>query len=142
MEKFQLWCKSFEEAKREPMSMELSKIFLNVNLMEINKAIELNNPDFELLMKDFLYQVIDKRSEYIGLKLNPYTKIFLALLSRSPGTAVMYLYYLKYKHTDDSVMDMTKLTMLFPVGFPPDVELDRLWDEQKVDEKNLLDIIN
>jgi len=134
LERFLLWVDSFKKAIREPMSMELSKIFINVNLMEMNE-------DGKPLTKEFLYQVIDKRSEYIGIKLNTYVKIFLMCIVRSPGAAVMYLYYLKSQHNDGSIIDMTKLTRLFPMGFLTADELDRLWDEQKVDGKNLLDMI-
>jgi len=142
LEKFLVWVDSFKKAKKEPMNIKLSKIFINVNLMEMNKALDMNDSNIELLTKDFMYQIIDKRSEFIGLNLNPYVKIFLTFLSRSPGTAVMYLYYLKSQHIDESIIDMTKLTMLFPMGFPTADELDKLWDEQKVDSNNLLDMLN
>lgn len=134
-EKFKIWCNNFGEAEIEPMNMNLSKYFLQCNMLEMQEV------DIKEINKESFYQVIDKRAEFISLKLNIYVKAFLMFLTKSPGTAVMYLYYIKSKQVGNIEMDMVALTMMFPDGFLKESELKILWDKQKIGSSNLLDMI-
>ena len=140
LEKFKDWCKNFGDSEVEPMDDKLSEIFIKMNMMEMDQE-----KSMDIILKlsgEFLYQVIDKRSKHIGLNLNPYVITFLMFLSRSPGTAVMYIYYIKSKYVAaDIIVDMHGLTMLFPMGFPTEEELSKLWDMQKVGGNNMLDML-
>lgn len=134
--KFEEWCAEFGEAEVEPMSENLSKAFMVVTMAEMH------NGDVPSLEKSFIYQILDKRAEFIGLKLNKYAKVLLALLADRPGTIVMYLYYLKrYQMTIDSAITIGQIANIFPFGFPTEQALNKLWDSQKVQGGNLLDTI-
>jgi hypothetical protein len=156
-EKFNNWCEEFSKAKTEPMSDEITKVFL-IAVISKRDGLSVTNKGIE---DEFLYKVIDKRAEHINLKIDDYTKVFLMFLTKSPGTAVMFLYYLKYvvEKTKLSLnsevfslqpnieIDMERLSVLYPLGFPTESELERLWDLQKVSSEhnhsdNLLDLIN
>ena len=117
------WSDQFLNAAKEPMNDKLSAIFIN---MLMSEGKEINIPE---LKSQFLYQLIDKRVEHMGLQVSDPAKIFLMFLSEgSPGNAVMYLYAMGAKTT---AIDMNTVADLFPVGFVPKNKLDALWDCQK-----------
>ena len=74
--------------------------------------------------------------------MNEYVKAFLTCLVNTPGAAVMYLYYLKSKIKSEVNVSMLEISMVFPMGFPSDLESHELWDLQKVEGNNLLDIVD
>lgn len=134
---FKKWCAQFDKCKNEPMSDGLSNVFIKLTMLEMeNGGIP---PE---LKTQFLYNVIEKRAEYIGLKLNEYVKAFLTCLVNTPGGAVMYLYYLKSKIKTEEVITILDISKIFPMGFPSDSESHELWDLQKVEGNNLLDMVD
>lgn len=133
--KFEKWCTEFHEAEIGPMDDEMTRIFLAVTMAEMK------NGDVPSLEDQFLYKVLDKRAEFIGLKLNKYIKVLLTLLSRSPGVVVMYLYYLKSKQHPGTELTVEQIARTFPMGFPTEKALEKLWDSQKIGGSNLLDMI-
>lgn len=139
-DKFVEWVKHFSEAEVEEMPKDLMRVFAGMVLAEAKKvAIPLN-----LIEHDFLAQVINKRADFINLKLSDYLKIFLATLIKSPGESTMFLYYLKAKQLeqDNKEFSMTEITKIFPEGFPTEAALEKLWHEQKMeDHKNMLDMV-
>jgi len=136
-EKFQLWIANFSSAKTEPMSNDLSEIFLRMARSERN---ELEIPSGYNI---YSYKILEKRAEFIGLKLNKYVKMFICMLVRSPGEIIMYLYYLKdYQVKNKEEITMEIIVRIFPYGFPTDDSLNILWDSQKINGENLLDKIN
>lgn len=134
--KFEEWCTEFNEAEVEPMSDNLSKAFLITAMAEMRNGAVPSS-----LEKSFIYQVLDKRAEFIGLKLNKYAKVLLTLIADRPGTIVMYLCYLKSKQDPGTEFTCEQLARTFPMGFPTDKALEKLWDSQKVGGDNLLDTI-
>lgn len=72
--------------------------------------------------------MIEKRAEYIGLEVSDQAKVFLMFETKSPGTAVMYLYALRSKFTS---VTMNDLANVFPNGFPTEDTLEKMWDKQK-----------
>jgi len=134
---FKKWCTQFDKCKNEPMTDGLSNVFIKLTMLEMeNGGIP---PE---LKTQFLYNVIEKRAEYIGLKLNEYVKAFLTCLVNTPGGAVMYLYYLKSKIKSEVNISLLEISMVFPMGFLSDLESHELWDLQKVEGNNLLDIVD
>lgn len=117
------WSDQFLKAATEPMSEKLSGVFINMLMSEGQ------NIDIPEIKGQSIYQMIDKRSEYLGLEISEPAKIFLMFLSKgSPGNAVMYLSALGAKNTK---VDMNVVADLFPMGFVPKNDLDKLWDAQK-----------
>ena len=139
-DKFTDWVKHFSEAKVNQMPKDLTRVFMSMVMAE-NRNIAIPS---NLLDHDFLYQVVNKRADFIKLRLSDCVKIFLASLIKSPGESTMFLYYLRAKQieTDNKEFSMLGLTNLFPKGFPTDAALEKLWREQKTeDHKNMLDLI-
>lgn len=117
------WSNDFFDNANQPMSKEVSTIFMNLIMAERKQDL-----NFEPVKKEFLYQLIEKRAEFIGLKMNDAVKVFLMFLAQSPGSAVMYLYALRNKTSN---VDMQILADFFPVGFLSEKALSNMWDAQK-----------
>ena len=117
------WSNEFFAQAKTPMTQQQSQVFMNMFLSEGHKQFSI--PEIE---SSFMYQVIDKRSEFMGLELSKPTKMFLMFLSESPGTAVMYLSAIRQKTNQ---ANMETLTTLFPSGFVSNEMLESLWDKQK-----------
>jgi hypothetical protein len=133
---FKQWCDKFDHILKVQMDERLSKIFMYATILEMSKVKSTKS----LLEDEFMYKLLKKRANYINLKMNQSVSEFLAYLSKSPGIAVMYLYYLKSKVKDEE-LTMNKLTDIFPEGFPPEESLEELWNFQKIKSENLLDLI-
>ncbi len=130
MEKFIEWAEDFENNKRESMRDPIGEIFYGCCM---NESKEIPNE----VKSMFLFNVIKKRAEYLKMVNSDWACLFLAALAESPGTAVMYLYYMKYKK---SPLTIEGITSLFPWGFIPKKDLETLWDKQKMENgHNLLD---
>ena len=119
----QSWSDKFVSNAKTPMSHELSKIFMQMAFSEGD-----DNFSIEDIKKEFLYQIIDKRAEFIGLTLSEPAKIFLMFMTKSPGTAVMYLYALRQSFKN---VGMNEITNLFPMGYLSEESLGNMWDSQK-----------
>jgi len=120
----QAWSNEFFQQPTQPMSKEMSEIFLRMMFMEQ----EQQKVKIPQIQSQFLYQIIDKRANYIGLELSEPAKIFLMFETKSPGTAVMYLYALRSKFTS---VTMGNIADMFPMGFPTEPTLHKIWEKQK-----------
>lgn len=132
----QSWSNEFVSKSNTPMTKDLMKVFMQMAFSEGD-----DNFSIEDIKKEFLYQIIDKRAEFIGLTLSEPAKIFLMFMTKSPGTAVMYLYALRQSFKK---VGMNEITQLFPMGYLNEESLGEMWDKQKgyiCDEKmdNCLD---
>lgn len=132
------WAVEFISAKTEPMSKELSNVFMMCCMAELQNKDLGNNFKME-----FMYKIIDKRAQFVGLNMTEAVKVILCMLCDSPGTAVMYIYALRYSQVNAQLtsIDTLQLAQVFKLGFPTEAELSRLWDLQKVKGVNLLDQI-
>lgn len=120
---FKAWVAEFQRKPVEPMTKETTTAFLSLLMSEeFKKEID------DEIKKTFLYRIIDSRADHIGLKLTDQLKTFLMFATKSPGSAVMYLYVLRSKSEN---MTMQDLAILFPMGFPSDDSLQEMWDLQK-----------
>ncbi len=124
-------CKQFESAEKHEMDKETTADLLRLMLV---KKGNLEIPEKE---KPFLIKVIESRvracftykMEDIRLVL------FLAMLTETPGSAVMYLTYLQYwcKKNNCHEIDLDKFCQIFPIGFPSKEDLHKIWDGQKIE---------
>lgn len=78
----------------------------------------------------------EKRFVYLMTLISSYDKRTILRF------AVMYLYYLKSKIKSEVNISLLEISMVFPMGFPSDLESHKLWDLQKVEGNNLLDIVD
>lgn len=117
------WCDQFKALPQEPMSNELTTIFL---------AVMMGNVDREVLESMFTYKVIVARSEALGLEMEDSVRDFLACLCKSPGTVTMYLSLLRQEQANGNRITMSFWSDLFPMGYPSEDNLQELWDAQKV----------
>jgi len=133
------WAIEFISALTIPMDKQLTKVFMMCRLAESAKK------DIgQELKEEFVYKIIDKRAQFIGLTMTEPVKMMLCMLCNSPGTAVMYVYALRYFQVNAKLgpINTEDLAALFAYGFPSEAELSRLWDLQKNGASNLLDQIN
>ncbi len=128
-------CKPFEKAIRTPMSDDLTKLM--IQLMFADEKFKI--PEAE---KPFLFNVIEKRIEYcFSFNVVDHRLILaLAVITESPGTAIMYLWYLQYWCKQNGVKEVDLdlfCERIFPFGFPIKSDMQKIWDSQKVStEKN------
>ena len=138
------WYELFERKialSSEPMADDVSHLFIALCLGENKKRFTV--PDE--LTDSFLFKMLTKRAEFIGVRLHQSTAFFLSCICSTPGDAVMYLTFLRmYMHkqnASDAFVDMHRLTHIFPIGFLSKAALDELWIFQKVEGANLLDMV-
>jgi hypothetical protein len=90
---------------------------------------------------------MEKRIEVLhDFELDERTLLFLCCICKSAGVSVMYIWYLQYKSKKRNIKEISleSFCEIFPVGFPSEDDLHRMWDNQKVLVKgmgsdNLLD---
>ncbi len=123
------FCEPFDKAQRVPMSKENTEI-----LMRLLMTKELG--DVPENKKPFLVKVIEGRLKTsLSFSINDSRLIlFIAIISQTPGTAIMYLTYLQYwcKRNQTKEIDLEKFCEIFPMGFPDKKDLLKIWDGQKV----------
>lgn len=125
-----LFAKKFEELKKHPMDDDTSSIMLKLAMS--NGAI----PEDDKEINDhFMCKVIASRFKVLGYTMDIRTKLMIATITGSPGSAVMYCHYLAYYCKNKKIQHLTfdEFCMhAFPWGFPSNEDLQVLWDSQKV----------
>lgn len=85
--------------------------------------------------KPFLVKMIEKRLPIYQYEIKDNRLIvFIAIVARVAGRAVMYLEYLRFWSAKHGVTDFTLelfCQRVFPKGFPADEDLHKLWDANK-----------
>lgn len=114
----------------KPMAIEQSKAFISMNFLERDeqgaKGLAAD------LSKDFLWNVIQKRADLYKLKYTIPMLVFVRFLCTTPGTAVMWVHaLLRLQQKTKEKITTTSLAVAFPVGFPTEDTLQKLWDAQK-----------
>jgi len=127
------FCKPLDEkGKKGSMNDEESRIMITL-LMTDDPSIDKMYD--EIYNAFHLVKILVGRAEYVGLKIDKRTAIMLGILCKSPGQAVMYVYYLMYKAKNLKKEEITFDTLcrdIFPFGFFTEETLNYYWDEQKV----------
>lgn len=127
-------CKPMEKLKRFPMDQDTTGVFVQLCLMPKEFSI----PEKE---KPFLYSVIEKRIEHCYTFTIKDARLILAIamLSETPGSAVLYLWYLQYwcKQNDVKELSLDQFCSdVFPFGFPSKDDLHTIWNSQKIAGKD------
>lgn len=137
--KFTEWCEKFLSTPTERISDELHRLLSTLWMMENNKDQEF----LKAMSESFIFRVVNSRASHIGLKIDEWTKANLAAICRVPGVAVMYVHALKHWQliNDDREIDVDQFVQIFNEGFPSNEDLMNLWDDQKIDGNNMLDMI-
>lgn len=128
-------CKAIETARKQPMSLELTSFMFKLLMGGVREL-----PDDK---KPFLYQVIEKRVQVaFTYTVSPDLIVFLMMLAQSPGTAIMYLWYLQYqsKKRGKKNFNLQDICDMFPIGFPSSEDMQKIWDAQKIESANMVDI--
>jgi len=137
----ELFAKEFEKTQKQPMDYFTSEILVKLSLSkDMSYAITEEE-------KPFLYKLMEKRIEVIhDFELDERTLVFLCCICKSAGISVMYCWYLQYESKKRNIRHISLETFceIFPMGFPSEDDLSRLWDAQKVHSErmgsdNLLD---
>ena len=126
--------------KVRPMTEDESKMFISLTLEEMRDEKALGLMDRDLREKQvFPYMVLTKRLEAFKKHFSPTLdigiapQIFCAMLSNSPGKAVMWAHTLNELHIKlGRKVTLGDWTSAFPMGIPTDEEYERVWDMQKV----------
>lgn len=130
----ELFAKKFEKLNKYPMDNDTSEIFVKLVLSK-NSAYEI--PESE---KPFIYKLLEKRISIIhDYEIDDRVLLFLSWICKSAGVGVMYCWYLQY---ESNKRDVNKITFeifaeVFAWGFPSEDSLQKLWDEQKVNRKDM-----
>lgn len=140
IERFKQWAEEFLGAEKEVLSDTNAEVFLSLLYSDGDSFLNRNPNQNEY---PFMVEVAIRRSDYLGLVINDQALIGVSLLCKTPGALTMYLSALKYLQV---YKDMGEITMekicieIFPFGFLTDEAQSRMWDKQKTDRGNLLDL--
>lgn len=135
-------CLQIEKASKHEMDKDLAEILILLYTKKPGPIID-SMPANEV---PFLFSVILKRIKYShSFKCNDHRVVaFLDAAAETPGTAVMFLWYIQYWCFTNKVKEINLellATKIFPFGFPSKADLQTIWDSQKTSEgKNLVDI--
>lgn len=112
------------------MTGKQTQAFISMDFLERDKVAQ---QGMVADLKDhFGWNVIQKRADFYKLKYTIPMLAFVCTLCDSPGKAVMWVHALKRLELKQGVtVNMEVLAHAFPMGFPTDAALHKLWDEQK-----------
>jgi hypothetical protein len=127
-QQYEAWAASFLKAPTAPMSPSLTEAFFSLTMGEMQ-----NLPLPPKLEESFEYQLVSRRSEFVGLKLSKHAIALIACISGSPGDSVMYVHALRYFQHKHGAKEVTvsEMANAFPMGFLAEQTLSELWDAQK-----------
>jgi len=109
------------------------------NIYDMDKESELYK-HFLPLLKGFVTQIFLTRIKTMTtLRISFGTLIILMQHIESPGSAVMYTYYLHNKLPLNTLITLEILGEVFPWGFFSESQLKEIWAAQKVDSKTTND---
>lgn len=120
-------CEAIGNLPTQPMDQDMSSLMIQLMISGVRKMTDDEKP--------FLYQLIEKRVKAcFSYTIEDKLILFLCFIAKSPGAAVMYLWYLQMVSRDRGIKHMTlsELCNIFPIGFPSDKALHSVWNSQKV----------
>ena len=134
--KIEEWCKEFEKACKKPMNDEQGKLMFTLLL---NQDQIDGNEEFtkEIDNAHSLSAVLKKRIEAgpFTYSLTNSAFVFIESILDNFGTSTMicaYLQYISHK-TGKNVLGLNEICKdAFPLGFPGEEDLQKLWDKQKI----------
>lgn len=130
---FAKWRTAFESQKQKPMEADIGELLLACVTGEKESI-----PMPDEFKTEYLFSLVTKRANMIGLKISDPLCLFLSFLCSTPADAVMYLYALRARTEEASIHSLCEM---FPDGFPSEESMQAVWDLQKISKGNLLDYI-
>jgi hypothetical protein len=130
-------CEKMHNAIKIQMDEEESRLLITLILAD---NIEL--PEGE---KPFLYKLIEKRiNNCFTYTLDSRAIMFLCIISKNAGNAVMYMWYLQYWSHKKAIkhISLELFCEIFPIGFISDSDLLEIWDGQKVDSDRTTNLVD
>jgi hypothetical protein len=129
-----LFCEPFSKLAVRQMTKDEQEIMVKVMLAENEgKGDELLNIPKEEIPTSvgFIRKSLKGRFTF---EMNDAAQLMLAQIVKSFGEGIMYLTYLQYqaKKLNKRKLTVNDLATIFPMGFPTDGELHKIWDSQKV----------
>lgn len=128
----------FGKLRVAPMDEEVSKMFIALSLNEAKGVA--GKPCGDLVAQSFLTQVLARRLASKMCMFTPEAVLFIGMICRTPGDAVMYFAYFQHKLNGDK-LTMEWIANHFPIGFPVSEEMDKMWGAQKIGGANFVDTV-
>ena len=143
-----LFCKPLDQngeiQKASEMQMSLIFFAMTSNKEDVDEMYE------SVKKENMLLLILEDRLKKIGCPLDKESILLISTACKSPGEAVMYSSYIRYKMKELAIdfLDIEKLcSEIFPSGFFTEKTLREHWDLQKVKTEsnrgsdNLLDYL-
>ena len=86
----------------------------------------------------FIFQVIQKRAQFHGVKMTAGLMLWIASLSNSPGSAILWLYSVHCMDKKDGTASLADWATAFP-HIPTEEAMSEVWDAQKDGGANRVD---
>jgi len=141
----EVFCVPFGNLPQQPMDKDTEDLMLRLYMASMHGSMG-EIPEKE---KPFIIKMTESSlKNRFTFKIEDNALIaFIAFNSKTAGNVIMYLTYLQYKCKKNNmkVLDFKTFCHWFPMGFPSDADLEKVWDSQKVERKetgdsdNLLD---
>jgi len=124
-------CEAIDKLEIYPLSEDNATI-----LTQLLMSIDMKHTPLPDKEKPHLIKIIENRLSLFTFKCVDFRlPVFLACLSKSPGAAIMILWYLQYWCfvNDRKELDLETLCIqVLPKGFFDDRDLQSVWESQKV----------
>jgi hypothetical protein len=141
-------CKPIKELNFTPMSDELTKIFVEFAIRNEEDAQKMIDSDKENML--WSYHALVKRVKFLlTINIDKRSLLFLTFVYEGNiGKLIMLVYYMQYvcfqKNIKEVRFNEEFSMILFPLGFPDEKDLHKIWESQKVSKgkgnsDNLLD---
>lgn len=125
------------------MTPDLTELFLRFFLISQNEE-DKTKVYTDLLEKSWTLRAVEKRIEAsLTIEVDKAVQCFLICLTNGNiGQCVMYLYYFQYwaKLNNVACIDFDVFSRIFPHGYPSESTMQLLWELQKIDGGNMIDI--
>ena len=108
------------------------RLFLRLAASEMQGGQRLEDELIALMSTHYLFQVLQKRSQLLNLKITTQALAFVCVICNSPGDAVMWAHVLR-KMQRDTLMEVSleTITSYFPYGLPTTEARAVMWEAQK-----------
>ena len=129
----ELFCVPFSKFPVRPMTLEESKMFMQLIMIEKDGSM----PPFEETKIELPFElrlIKGSLSSRFTFEMTEPLQLMIAQISGSAGNVIMYLTYLQYraKKLDKRKLSIEDFANIFPMGFPTNKSLQDAWDSQKV----------
>jgi hypothetical protein len=124
-------CEPMSKLQKQPLNAQQTNILMGLSLFAIQDE-PLAIPEDK---KPFIFQLIEKRLQLFTYTLDDLSIAWLTSFIASPGTAVLYMWYLQYMAKKLNKVNLTLDDLclhIFPNGIFNEEDLSKIWRAQKV----------